>query len=309
MFSKWLALALLFPASQTMAKSETAIVREQLEELQKIVGKVNKKSLIDMCREAADAAPSAPDALKTCYNTYAPLVDKKVIKIDYVAGYLNFDDVTTDGAERAGIAGWLQKPCAAAGVMACGFSRDPKDADLLFKTVPWIDGKEKRIEVRLTNPSVTSSDKKNSESPLQKIKSQRARERYQKALATSDIVFYSGHSRGGIGPDFEPLAFTNLVGQVFREGGLEHGVRLMKRALAQRKDKMFLMGLLSCESEKYFGETLKESGKVNSALLSVADSDDDDRYGLVEVIENVLGLRCPIFKGAPKENVFRLRKL
>jgi hypothetical protein len=242
-----------------------------------------------------------------CLKRYASLNDKPKLSFDVFSGYQNFGSETADPGERAAWAEWLTMPCHGDSKV-CGFERDADDADTFYKDVEWAPGGSKRIEFHLHNASETSNNARNERSPTQAAKTAEQQRQFAKALRESDLVFYTGHSRYGGGPDFAPEK-RRPDGRwdigYYKQN--RPGLKLMDEALKDRKDgSLFLLGLLSCDSKKHFETNVDQIPAVDRTLLSTHLVPEDGGFDeMIAVFEGVLHQTCgPLMND---DSLFQLR--
>jgi hypothetical protein len=240
---------------------------------------------------------------KDCREMYNPLLSKPVIKMDISMGYSDFGRVIDDPLEHLAWAEFFQKPCPESNSNgACGFKRDADDADLFVKEVKWPGG-NKRVELRMYSSSISTDSRLSRGSPAQKLASEAAEKKFHKALRESDLVYYSGHSRFGGGPDFSPPQFKQtadaVTGKPRWRYDLEHyrgqtpGLNKMLNVLKERKNPLFMLGMVSCESRSHFHGHINNSHKVRRSVLSQVDIDDyDGRIAVIASMDSVLNLDC-----------------
>lgn len=225
-----------------------------------------------------------------CQQFYSDLLDKPVIKIDYFVGYSNFDYGVVDSFEREAIRQFLMEPCPTNAIREnCGFQPGKNDANLLTKNVVWPDGRQKTIEFRISNPSISWNDARNRADKFQKVKSQNTQLEFVQALAKSDLIIYSGHSRYGGGPDF----FPEVMGQNGKPDVLGYrkarsGVKDLLAGLGKRNShRLALVALLSCDSLKHFDSALRSSpGRPKMAMLTTEKFLDWETFPVVIELTN-----------------------
>lgn len=259
----------------------------------------SKYTLAQACLEGNESTRD-PFMREVCLKRYAALHDKPTLKFDMFSGYQNFDNHVRDTVERAALAEWLQLPCKGKS-RVCGFERDPDDADLFFKTISWAGNSTKRVEIRLHDSSVSTDNAKNEKSDAQKEKTKKTEKQFAKALKESDMVFYQGHSRYGGGPDFGPEKKDH--GQYKKD---KPGLKLMATALKDRKDPLFMLTLVSCDSKKHFELDVTRSGVVDRMVLSKKSIGPDEGHGtIIRMMEDVMSQTCqPLM---PNPNLFVLK--
>lgn len=220
---------------------------------------------------SAYGIPKAQRESSACFRTYAAFLADGILDIRVVFGYKDARPAryVGDRYERAILVEYLLGACRE-GLNACGFDRDPNDADLFLKRVRAPDGKRVQIRVRVAASSVGPDDEENRERDSAQLRqSAYAESVFLDGLANADVVFYDGHSRDGGGPDFNPPQIlkddhVNYYWYVLRAPGLKKAVA----ALESAPDKRRLLGVFSCVSDKLFSEKLLASGKKNGLITS-----------------------------------------
>lgn len=196
----------------------------------------------------------------TCHPAYSALTKDGALVVTVAFGYKDSRPTrfVGDRYERAQFADYLIRTCSDEEVV-CGFTPDPQNAEFFTKKLTWYDGKERTVQIQVLTSSIGPDDEWNRESSLQKWNSDRTRRLFRRALATSDVVFYNGHSRVGGGPDFYPP-------KIHKSGGIQYdyyqaerpGLKdLLADLEATKKARQpRLLGIFSCSSNKHFQESI-----------------------------------------------------
>lgn len=195
-----------------------------------------------------------------CRAPYAALTKDGALVVSVVFGYKDSRPTrfVSDRYERAIFSDYLLRTCEGE-EMVCGFTPDPQNAEFFSKKIIWYDAKERIIQIQVLASSVGPDDEWNRNSSLQAWNSDRTRRLFRKALASSDIVFYNGHSRVGGGPDFYPP-------KIYKSGGIQYDYYQAERPglkdliadleATKRARQPRLLGLFSCSSNKHFQESI-----------------------------------------------------
>lgn len=177
---------------------------------------------------------------------------------------------------------------------ACGFARDPADADRLHRTLNGPDGRPRHLSVELLHSSSGPDDQENRDNPHQVWLSEYARRRFLKGVQSSTVVLYNGHSRVGGGPDFEPPQVNSAGGILYDAYKTEEtGLRDLLNALREPGTEIELLGLLSCASNQLFEERLHKAKRGLSIwssreLLYFADALDD----AWNILDALIQMKC-----------------
>ncbi len=226
---------------------------------------------------------------------------KEPVEIDMRLLFGYMDNVGEVDDFYAGVASMavLTSDCEP-GVFACGFKRDPKDMQMLRKTVQVMgpDGKLRRrtIKLKVAWSSVRSEEKLN-----RGVFAEQQRERtgvmereWVDGLQKSDVLLYVGHAREGGGPDFGPPKVNPKTRRTdfdwHRKNG--PGVRVMEETLASSVKTPKILGLFACYAQDHWAEKLKKAAP-KSGLIMTGDSEFEAIVGqAIATIDSTLGLRC-----------------
>lgn len=197
-----------------------------------------------------------------CLERYRNLFKDGTLNITIGFGYSDavpkktvFDWYMVNGFRRV-----LTEPCRQ-GLNACEFKVSKNDPNKLFKMIEDPDGIRRRVEISVLRGSLTGIHQNNI-SPAN-IKAQTALCKatearfYQEIKNGAEIVYYSGHSRDGGGPDFCP-PLTRADGHVdytwYRRN--KPGLKLLTNALKQAVKPTQILALHSCGSTAHFYQTV-----------------------------------------------------
>lgn len=230
-----------------------------------------------------------------CNKAYSLLSKDGAISIAIAFGYKDSRPTrfVGDRYERAVFVDLISRPCTGWEVV-CDFKMENRNPEFYSKKMTWYDGKERIVQIQVLASSIGPDDDWNRKNPLQKWNSERTLKLFRRALVKSDIVFYSGHSRTGGGPDFAPplVVKSGMVDYKYYQDKRPGATLLLEdldRAKGARQPR--LLGLFSCESTDHFQKMLLKAkpkmGLVASeALLHQSDS-----------MENMVGALTAILKG------------
>ena len=232
---------------------------------------------------------------EACKRTYARLYRRPELAVRIVFGYKDARPArfVGDRYERNLLVSYLVAPCPAH-YHACGFRRDPEDADLFLKDITGPDGKPRRVKLRLMHSSAGPDDEENRRDPYQKWLSRQAQNAFFGGIRDVDVVFYNGHSRDGGGPDFTPprLRADKHV-NYWWYANTKPGLTTLLNVLEASETRARLLGLYSCVSTGLFSETLRQADEklalvTSRRLLYYADA----LKSLLGTLSAVLGQWC-----------------
>lgn len=219
-----------------------------------------------------------------CPADYAHLYQNQSLKIALYYGYEDFEQNTLDGVHAFTMSEVLRRPCRGS-MQACGFR---KSGGQLTKS---IDGKTIVIHIHAT--SVTNSVSRNSDPHSgyweQDQKSRAVRQQFYKDLQHTDIVFFSGHSRGGGGLGFNVhTPAQGLFDYIFKMP-----VQRMTQALAAQPSQLKLFVVMSCKSQEYYSSAI-ESANPNTSLMVTNDDvfADEAEQITLGILNSILAKKC-----------------
>jgi hypothetical protein len=233
--------------------------------------------------------------LHVCADKYADLYKNRKLNVSIFFGYKDARPArfVADQYEKIQLIDRMLKQCGI-GQKLCDF-RWESSTDSYLKKIKVKAGYSVDVEFKIFSSSVSPDDDKNQTANYQLWVSESVKNQFKAHLRNADIVFYSGHSRSGGGPDFFPplLSKTNMVKMdPYKESrdGLKHMVQSLKESGVNR---LKLLGLFSCISETYFIDELSKAqprlGFITSKdLLYQADS----FRNLVNSAEAILEEKC-----------------
>lgn len=208
----------------------------------------------------------------SCVRRYKSLLTDKTFNILIGFGYSDSApaDIVYDWYMVNGFIRQLTSPCQN-GISACGFLRSRTDTDLYVKTVQDLDGKPVRVEVMVLRGSLSGSHAQNISSAnlaRQNLLCGRVTDKFfSEMMKGPEIVYYSGHSRNGGGPDFCPP-------KVLGNGHVDYdwyermhpGMTRMLDALARSTKDTQVLAMHSCSSITHFYRKVRAI-KPNMAFL------------------------------------------
>jgi hypothetical protein len=238
-----------------------------------------------------------------CAEKFSKLYSKPEIDMRVMFGYLDTGDGHSEDQimKEAFISQLLSKcPILSKNIQTCGFTKDPEDSDRFIKQIKDSLGKEHKVIFTVMNSSFSSNDSENLKkySTQQHSKTELAEMVFVDGLQNADVVIYSGHSRDGGGPDFNPPVLD-------KKGHVDYnwyhknkpGLKMILKALEERKkftnDELKILGIFSCLSAPHFQTSLKSAAPKTGFLLTKnITSATDDPYTLVGAINAILGQFC-----------------
>lgn len=232
------------------------------------------QSLLQNCQDCSFA--ESPSADRACKSQYDSIYTKPEVNIHVAIGYMDDSEnpngnyyagvpivlnESVDSAARAGLIRQLTLPCEG-DQGACGFQRHPVDQELLSKTITY-HGQQTVVHIRATNASATPLFETNTGEGKgrQSIATYRSEENFFGSFSTSDLTVYTGHARGGGGPDFNPpvrlpdgSADYNGYYRV-KKPGLKH----LFSSLSQASAHPPLLAIIACKSDELFHATVQKA--------------------------------------------------
>lgn len=219
-----------------------------------------------------------------CPADYAQFYQKDSLKISLYYGYEDFEHKTLDVVHAYTMTEALRRPCQGT-MQACGFK---KSGSQLQKK---IDGKN--IVVQIHSTSVTDNVAKNLDPQTgyweQDARSTAVRNRFYSDLQHSDIVLFSGHSRGGGGLGFNVhTAAQGVFDYIFKLP-----LRRMTQALEARPSQLKLFVVMSCKSQEYYRAAIEGANASTSLMVSTDDvfADEGEQISL-GILNSVLTKKC-----------------
>ncbi len=235
---------------QSFSYAENPTSTEATQTLEQVT-KINQKPPCDPW--------AAKSRLQKCQEKMRRLYKDNVANIHLFMGYGDSGGkppVTTDAIERAYL---IQKLYATCGVEPCGFRAEPKNANNLSKSLPG----GKKITVKLYTSALSDRDDLNRKNPKQAEHTKWMNEKFKTTLASSEAVFYTGHSRDGGGPDFGP-PLLDANGHTDYAWYRKHkpGLKMIQNNMKKGTPEIY--GSFSCDSLKHFAAPIR---KVNPDVI------------------------------------------
>jgi len=239
--------------------------------------------------------PTTSERDDACLARYRAIREDGVIDVRIVFGYKDVRPArfVGDRYERLMILSYLMLPCPP-GLLACGFSRDPHDAELFTRPLV-IDGRRLKARVRVVHASAGPDDRENRNRDFfQAWQTQRARMAFLDGIREADAVFYVGHSRDGGGPDFAPprLGRENHVDYAWYRKRRPGEKAMLAALTAPREGSLHLLGLLSCASSGFFTREIRAVAPRTGLLTS------DRLLYYSDSLRNLLGALSALLGGA-----------
>ncbi len=230
-----------------------------------------------------------------CKAPYLNLYAKDNLNISIFFGYTddgdNGTDLVIDGQSKAAVIAELTHSCENGANGACGFQKVRGKLDLLRRTIEGPDGKDRIIDLRIMNSSVSNSDSQN-KGRLQSKQlehSAKVARLFLNALQTDDIVIYAGHSRHGTGPGFYPMAAADWIPAVLFEESLNKMTSTLKNSPSKPK----VLGMFVCEGAYLYGKPLHEASPETALLLTrEISTDEDDENALLSFLDSIFKKQC-----------------
>lgn len=208
------------------------------------------------------------------------LAAEKDLRIAMFYGYANFDDVVLDAGFANAMASALEMPCRGA-LVACGFVEARHDANSVTLKKD-LEGRGASIDIRWTALAPGSTRK-------QEDQSRETKELFYRALQESDVVLYTGHSRGGSGLGFDPSTKTDIaIDLVFRSPA-----KAIVKAMSARPSRLKVFGAMACEADKYYSKEFRAANPDATFLLAEGNisSQQSDQINLA-ILNALLGGQC-----------------
>ncbi len=218
------------------------------------------------------ALAAIPPIIPSCAKQYTKLFQAPVINVGIAIGYFDWSSKTQKGENGLPLRNVMGKaiqdqyretltaPCKSHQQKSCGFTVTGERPLVLTKTILGPKGDFKTLHVKIDYAALTSDDHANRNSPAQKENSARLESFYFDSLKNSEITFYTGHSRDGGGPDFDPAILNNLGDTDYHYYHQHPKDReAMLNALASNPEKTRIVGFLSCSSIRWFNTQVNQT--------------------------------------------------
>lgn len=217
----------------------------------------------------------------SCPREFSALETDRPLRISMFYGYDNYEGRTHDRVNASSMSHVLTEQCRGK-LSACGFSivASSQSALRLMRTLD-----ERTVEINLFTSSLPDDAKEGEQDKL----SRSVKHRFYRELVESDVVFYMGHSRLGCGMEFNAQSgVTTFLSSIFRSPVLP-----VLKALRQRPTKLKMVGMFSCDSNKYFRQDFHDA---NPSLALILTTDDiyarPAEQASLGALDAVLAKRC-----------------
>jgi hypothetical protein len=286
------------PATATQSEQEQInILRYYIEQALIKTRNLDPNNCVD-----CEAFTAGRSVQPQCEAAYDDLYSKDELDFRLLLGYMDFGRSVEDPYVGAALLTDLQRECGESGVGACGFKPDPDDLTLLTKTVLH-RGQPKVVRLRVQWSAVSTDNRRNSGTDrnvsLRAQQQSRTREMeklFSDGLKESDVLIYFGHARYGAGPDFGPpvLNRNGTHNQAhYQKPENQQSINQMLTTLSQSPRPPKILAVLGCDSEKLFGNRIREaapgSTTVLPAGLAYLEPGVAQAFGLLDA---VLSKRC-----------------
>lgn len=237
-------------------------------------------------RQAAKLA-AQPGAV--CPQDFSALATGRTLRVSLFYGYDEHDRKVHDRAHAQAMAHVLTTPCRGP-LSTCGFALVSRSTSAmsLTKTTGGRSAEVHLFTSSLAEPAAGETVPPGGDLDQERL-SRSVKERFLRELVESDVVFYMGHSRlgGSIGFD-EQMGITTAFHAIWRRPMLP-----VLQALRQRPTRLALLGLFSCDSNRYFRQDIQGANPALSLILTTGEV----RYGPAEqaslgALEAVLAQNC-----------------
>lgn len=242
---------------------------------------------IENLETQAEKIAARPGA--SCPQDFSALETSRTLRISMFYGYDDHGGKVYDRLNANAMSHVLTSKCRGQ-LSTCGFSlvARSKSATTLVRGLAG-----RRVEVNLFTSSLADDASRNMSLVAayreQEKLSRAVKARFYRELLESDVVFYMGHSRlgGSIGFDAQ-TGVTTLVNAVLRRRMLP-----VLEALRQRPTKLKIIGMFSCQSNRYFHQDFQGANPSLSLILTTGEIN----YGPAEqaslgALEAVLSKNC-----------------
>jgi hypothetical protein len=265
--------------------------------------------MLSSCADCSTAEDSQAD--RACLDQYNAIYGKGVVSIHMAFGYMDASEVpgggvyggvklqpnqSIDEVSSLGLVEQLLKPCRWHRNGACGFERDSSDAEVLVKPMHY-HGQPVTVKIRVTHASATPFLATNigPEAELQAAMTERSELNFFESLGASDLTIYTGHARGGGGPDFMPPHLTK-DGEDNYDGyyrKVKPGLKHLLSSLSQASHKPPLLAILGCKTDSLFKQpVLKVAPEMGLITTTEKTYFEDGFQNTFIVIDSFLKKEC-----------------
>ena len=233
-----------------------------------------------MAKIQAQKVGTCPENYK---NIFQGSGDK--VRLSVFFGYENADDLVMDRYHARALEIAMQMPCEE-NLQSCGFKQIDRQGNqtVLSKVV---NGKE--VILSIYHSALTDSDSQNAVSTAQVTLRKNVKAQFNRALKRDQVVFYTGHSRHGGGPGLSGASIIEIgLDSIFK-----FGLRPMLATLAEPKSNLKILGLFSCESERYYRSAIEQIRPDLSLILSTQEiAEGETEQMIVGALNSILDNKC-----------------
>lgn len=263
----------------------------------------------------ADVEAALSETSSSCQSLMNRVYQSGVANVDIFYGYVDTD--SQDPPEYEGkvltmakhdlTVSLLTRDCPFfGGEEPCGFVPAQADPSLFVKKVGRGLFSSETVQVRINDDNPSPQDSDNKSNPQFKAASTAERTAFESAVNSGDVVFYSGHSRDGGGPDFTP-AVRSANGNIDYPYYHKHqpGLHDLEKALVNSTAVIY--GSFSCDSMDHWGEAicsadphvifLGSTRLVNFSITDggngqLIDSYDEGESSMMTALGAIIDRRC-----------------
>ena len=195
----------------------------------------------------------------SCPREFSALETGRTLRISMFYGYDNYEGRAHDRVNASSMSHVLTEKCRGK-LSACGFSIVASSQSAL-RLMRALD--DRKVEINLFTSSLPDGAKEEEQDKL----SLSVKDRFYRELVESDVVCYMGHSRLGGGMEFNAqTGAATLFNGIFRFPMVP-----VLKALRQRPTKLKMIGMFSCDSNKYFRDDFHGANPSLALILTTAD--------------------------------------
>ena len=215
----------------------------------------------------SQAAKLAARPGASCPQDFAALAGGRTLRISLFYGYDDHEGRVYDRVHARAMAHVLTGECRGR-LAACGFALTSRSGSTVTLAKA-IEGR--RVEVVLFMSSLADDVEGDAGLLSAYLEQNRVsglvKERFYRELVDSDVVFYMGHSRlgGSIGFDNQ-TGVTTVV-----NAALRFPMEPVLAALRRRPTNLDVIGMFSCNSNKYFRQAFQDANPALSVIATTGD--------------------------------------
>lgn len=225
---------------------------------------------------------------RTCPQDHTPIFAGRSLEVALYYGYEDYDDVTADSVHARAMGDVLIQSKCTPNIVMCEFKLVSRGGNVTRLTKK-IAGKTVNISIYSTSVTSSNATNMNERQRDQERQSQKVKDLFHRDLINKDIVFYSGHSRYGGGLGFN----SQTTAQALWENISRIPLRPMMQALEARPSRLKLLGLLSCQSDRYFRIPVEERNPYINQLVTKDDiTPDEGEQQSIGALNAILGRKC-----------------